>query len=214
MVARTFDLKSAYRQIALCEAGKKFAHIAVYCPHLQRAQFFKSLVLPFGAVRSVHSFLRVARAIWWIGTKLFKLMWTSFYDDYILLSPPSLSHSAEASAQALLRLLGWVFAEDGRKAAPFDTNCKALGVCFVFDDSRAGRCEIKNTPERVQELAKISCFWLNVAKCQAMRPEDFMAEWFLQTLKFLAVRERGVCVFYLAAPRGFQQCSPVTTSCF
>ena len=154
LVARTFDLKSAYRQIALCEAGKKFAHIAVYCPHLQRAQFFKSLVLPFGAVRSVHSFLRLARAIWWIGTKLFKLMWTSFYDDYILLSPPSLSRSAEASAQALLRLLGWVFAEDGRKAAPFDTNCKALGVCFVFDDSGAGRCEIKNTPERVQELCK------------------------------------------------------------
>ena len=27
LVARTFDLKSAYRQIGLCEAGKKFAHI-------------------------------------------------------------------------------------------------------------------------------------------------------------------------------------------
>lgn len=212
LVARTFDLKSAYQQIALCESGKKFAHIAVYCPHLQRAQFFKSLVLPFGAVRSVHSFLRVARAIWWIGTKLFKLMWTSFYDDYILLSPPSLSRSAEASAQALLRLLGWVFAEDGRKAAPFDTNCKALGVCFVFDDSGAGRCEIKNTPERIQELCKD--LMLLVERGKVSGHEDFMAEWFLQTLKSLAVRERGVCEFCLAAPRGFRQCSPVTTSCF
>ena len=154
LVARTFDLKSAYRQIGLSAAGKKCAYIAVFCPRLQRAQFFRSMVLPFGAVRSVHSFLRIARAIWWVGAKLFKLAWTSFYDDYILLSPPASAHSAQCAAQALLRLLGWVFAEDGRKALPFDTSCKALGVLFTFDDSGSGKCEVRNTPERIRELCE------------------------------------------------------------
>jgi hypothetical protein len=50
----------------------------------------RSCVLPFGAVRSVHSFLRLSRAIWWLGTVGCKLMWTSFYDDFISYSRPVL----------------------------------------------------------------------------------------------------------------------------
>ena len=77
------------------------------------------LVLPFGAIKSVHAFLRLARAIWWLGVVACNLLWSSFFDDYIVLSPPSLVRSSELTAAALFRLLGWAFAEEGRKCVPF-----------------------------------------------------------------------------------------------
>ena len=83
-MARTFDLASAYRQVALNSEGKRFACIRVFDPGERCIKYFRSLVLPFGAVRSVHTFLRLARAIWWIGVVGCKLLWTSFYDDFIL----------------------------------------------------------------------------------------------------------------------------------
>ena len=57
----------------------------VYDPHDKKMKFFQATVLHFGAVRSAHSFLRCARAIWWLGVVACKLFWTSFYDDYIAL---------------------------------------------------------------------------------------------------------------------------------
>lgn len=51
---RTFDLASAYRQVGLSEKGQQFGYLRVYNPRRKKAGFLKSLVLPFGAVRSVH----------------------------------------------------------------------------------------------------------------------------------------------------------------
>ena len=68
LVARTFDLSSAYRQVALRPEQKKFGYLAVHDPSSLRWKFFRATVLPFGATRSVHSFLRLSRAIWWLGT--------------------------------------------------------------------------------------------------------------------------------------------------
>ena len=90
LVARTFDLASAYRQVALSSEGKRFACIRVFDPEEKCMKYFRSLVLPFGAVRSVHTFLRLARAIWWIGVVGCKLLWTSFYDDFISFCKPAL----------------------------------------------------------------------------------------------------------------------------
>ena len=82
---RTFDLKSAYRQLGLSAEGRALAVLKVFDPTDQEVKLFRANVLPFGAVRSVHSFLRVARAIWWIGVFGASLMWTSFFDDLFLL---------------------------------------------------------------------------------------------------------------------------------
>lgn len=152
LVARTFDLKSAYRQIALSREGRDYSYFAVFNPTTGETCFFQSLVLPFGATRSVHSFLRLARSIWWIGVYLFRLLWASFYDDYILFSPPGLAKNAEQTAKSLLRLLGWIFAEDGKKAQPFSSMCPALGVVFDLHRSGEGCCFIKNTEKRIAEV--------------------------------------------------------------
>eukprot|EP00435_Cladocopium_sp_Y103_P046836 s740_g13.t1 len=64
---RTFDLTSSYRQVALSPSGKRFAFTQVFDLVRKRVQYCQCCVLPFGVVRSVHSFLRLARAIWWLG---------------------------------------------------------------------------------------------------------------------------------------------------
>ena len=46
LVARTFDLASAYRQVALSSEGKRFACIRVFDPEAKCMKYFRSLVLP------------------------------------------------------------------------------------------------------------------------------------------------------------------------
>jgi hypothetical protein len=152
LVARTFDLTSAYRQVALNKEGRRFACIRVFDPKGKCSKFFRSLVLPFGAIRSVHAFLRLARAIWWIGSIGCRLLWTSFYDDYISLCKPSLSSCTETTISSLFKLLGWAFAEDGDKCLPYASICEALGVMFDLKGSHAGSALVCNTANRVSEL--------------------------------------------------------------
>ena len=137
LVVRTYDLASAYRQVALSQSGREFACIRVFDSVSKRMRIFRCLVLPFGAIRSVHSFLRLARAIWWIGVRGCRLLWTSFYDDYIAYSRPSLASNMDNSIVLLFRLLGWIFAESGDKCMPFGKLCDALGV--TLDLSKSSR---------------------------------------------------------------------------
>eukprot|EP00435_Cladocopium_sp_Y103_P065000 s975_g26.t1 len=152
LVVRTFDLSSAYRQIALNAEGRGVAFIRVFNPEKNCWELFQALVLPFGAVRSVHSFLRVARAVWWLGTVGCLLTWSSFFDDYIVFSSPPLAKSTELAVSALFKLLGWLFAEDGRKCVPFSESCEALGVVFDLSSSSQGVCRVSNTAPRISEL--------------------------------------------------------------
>ena len=100
LVVKTFDLASAYRQVGLSKDGRKVSFIRVKNPSTGMWAFFQAQVLPFGAIKSVHSFLRLARALWWIGTTACLLAWSSFFDDYILLSTPALARSSELTASA------------------------------------------------------------------------------------------------------------------
>jgi len=86
------------------------------------------------------------------------LFWSSLFDDYIVFSPPSLAKSSELSAIALFKLLGWVFAEEGRKCKPSSDSCEALGVVFDLKDSGKFVCRISNTASRVEEI------WIYYAK--------------------------------------------------
>ena len=106
-------------------------------------------MLPFGAVRSVH---RLARAIWWIGVTGCKLLWTSFYNDFISYSKPALAACTESTVVTLFKLLGWAFAEDGDKCVPFADACDALGVFFNLGSSNLGCALVQNTEVRVAEL--------------------------------------------------------------
>ena len=110
---RTFDLTSAYKQVGLSKLGRDYSYTRVLDPGDMKVKVFQGTVLPFSAVRSVHSFLRLARALWWIGVTKCKLLWTSFFDDYISFSQPILVKNAEQSIVTLFKLTGWLFAEAG-----------------------------------------------------------------------------------------------------
>ena len=178
---RTFDLTSAYRQIAVHPESRRFGFIHVYDPAKGAWAFFQTLVLPFGAVRSVHSFLRLARAVWYVGCVGLNLLWTSFYDDFIVMSSNSLTKNAELAVSGLFKLLGWRFAESGKKCVPFDTSCAALGVVFNLAKSKQCICEVANTDKRVEELSfairqVVATGQLNKLEAQKLRGRMQFAE--------------------------------------
>ena len=83
---------------------------------------------------------------WW-------LLWTSFYNDYIAYSKPSLAKCTDSTIVTLFRLLGWIFAaEEGDKCMPLSDVCDALGVSLDLSSSSIGFAFIRNTSSRVQEL--------------------------------------------------------------
>lgn len=49
-------------------------------------------------------------------------------------------------------MLGWIFAEEGDKAHPFDLHCSALGVFFDVSVASSGKAFISNTEARSAEL--------------------------------------------------------------
>ena len=149
---RTFDLKSAYRQIGLSKEGRAVAFIVVYNPGSKRGELFQCRALPFGAVRSVHSFLRLARAVWFVGTVGCKLAWSSFFDDFLAASRPSLAKSTELTIVSLFKMLGWDFAETGKKCVPFEKSTEVLGVHIDASLSSERKICVTNTPSRVSEI--------------------------------------------------------------
>ena len=56
MLGRSFDLKSAYRQLAVSDDSLKWARLAVYDPHESATKLFQQFSLPFGAKASVIAF--------------------------------------------------------------------------------------------------------------------------------------------------------------
>ena len=152
VVARTFDLKSAYRQIGLSRKGRSKACISVFDPHHKCSRLFRLRVLPFGALRSVHSFLRLSRALWFVGAQGMNLMWTNFYDDFVVITPCRLASSTTLAVEALFKLTGWIFAETGKKCMPFASTCQALGVSIDLCKSSEGFAFISNTSTRIDEL--------------------------------------------------------------
>ena len=214
LTIRTFDLSSAYRQIALSESGREFGFIAVYHPTSGEVCFFQALVLPFGAIRSVHSFLRCARAIWFVGLVKLKILWSSFFDDYVTLSRPELSSSTQSSVHGLFKLLGWVFAQEGKKAEPFSSACVALGVKFDLSDSHLGRCFICNTDSRVHELCAdleniLERGGVNVAQARSIQGRMMFAD----SQIFGRAGKKCMKVLSLAAIRGWRKFSAFDLSC-
>ncbi len=82
-LARSCDLKQAYRQCAVHPDSEEFAHSVVYCPEVKQNMVFKMRALPFGSVRSVHAFLRMSACLFSLAAAEFAIPVTSYFDDFI-----------------------------------------------------------------------------------------------------------------------------------
>ena len=80
---------------------RELLRLAVWDPIGKRVRLMGPNALPFGAVGSVRAFLRISMAVWYIGVVGLRLCWTSFFDDFTLLSKKAFSKSAEVSAETL-----------------------------------------------------------------------------------------------------------------
>ena len=95
LLGKSYDLKSAYKQLPLHEDMKDFAHFVLWDPNDRKPKIFRTNRLPFGAVASVLHFLRCSKSLWFLICKMGKVMCTSYFDDFVLFSPPQLQKSAE-----------------------------------------------------------------------------------------------------------------------
>lgn len=148
LLAKTYDLKSAYRQVPIHPRHRKFGYISVYNHELDEVQIYRLKTLSFGATHSVYCFLRLARTIFAVATMGLKLLSTNFYDDFILASQPELVDSSKNAMELLFLLTGWSYAKSGKKATQFDCVCKALGVEFNFSRSAESVLLVDNTASK------------------------------------------------------------------
>ena len=128
VVGKTYDLKNAYKQYGVRASDRDLLRLAVWKPDEKTVNFLGINALPFGAIGSVSAFLRVSMAVWFLGVRGLHLCWTSFFDDFTLLSKRLASTSAAIAAEGLFSLLGIQYAKDGKKAVEWNTKVKTLGV--------------------------------------------------------------------------------------
>jgi len=152
LMGRSFDLKSAYKQLAIAKQSLSFAFVAVYNPKKAKAEVFQLLAAPFGATRSVYSFLRLSNAIWYIGVKALNLIWSCFFDDYVVFARDEHVNNTNQAVSLLFKLLGWRFAEEGEKAESFAREFGALGIRIILDECPQGLVKFTNTKKRASEL--------------------------------------------------------------
>lgn len=91
-------------------------------------------------------------AVWFVGIKCLGLYRSAFYDDYSVVCRSELASNTSWTCDSLFKLLGLRFAQDGSKAAPFDSQFKMLGLVVDLTDSESGVMRICHTAERGVEL--------------------------------------------------------------
>ena len=152
VLARSFDLKSAYRQIFVQEDERELGYIAVYCPDDRETKIYRTVALPFGSIQSVYAFLRLSSAIWHIVVSHLDIAWTSFFDDFLVYSDAPLATHTEKTVEMLFDLLCWNIAKTGGKAMPFSDNLDCLGVNINLAEFQNAVVKISNTEDRKKEI--------------------------------------------------------------
>ena len=151
-VGRGFDLKGAYRQCAVRPTSHKFLYIFAVEPRTSEIFAFRMRALPFGAIKSVHGFLRTALSLWRILVSEFLVLTTSYFDDFVTIGTDSEASNLTGCVQLFFKLVGWRFAATGPKAPDFAEIFSALGVSVNVSGLGEGSVLLDNTENRKLEL--------------------------------------------------------------
>ena len=155
ILARSFDISAACRQLCVAPGSYKFAHICVFDPVTSTPKVFRQVCLPFGSRSGANAFIRCARCIQWIAAHCLHLPTTCYYDDFVVACTPQLNTNREASMSLLLDLLGWRFDKGGPKADAFSAMVVTLGAQFNLSGTANGYFEICNTPKQTEDVLKL-----------------------------------------------------------
>ena len=147
----TLDLKSAYKQLALHPLDYDKSVVTLKDPSSGSVTCFLMRTLPFGALASVHHFLRVSFLLHAIGCS-FGVSWAAYCDDFPMVSHATVSTSTAATIKAFLKMVGFSFAPE--KCTDFSQQVDVLGVTLDVSDSACGLVKIRNKQSRCEELAE------------------------------------------------------------
>ena len=109
LLARSFDLSAAYRQLCVAPSSYTFSHICVYDPVSHEPRVFRQVWLPFGCRSAVNAVIRCAKCIQWLAAKCLFLLTNCYYDVFVVASTPELATNSESCFALLLDLLGWKY---------------------------------------------------------------------------------------------------------
>ena len=181
LLGKTYDMRKAYRQIAIREDHLDLAWISVWDPYKKRPALFRMESMPFGATASVGAFLRLSQAIKSIGISLCGLVWSSFFDDFVCICKEGTQVQTDRMVRLLFKTLGWKLSEDPEKDLPFAVRFNALGVEFDLTEVCNGVFAVGNTSSRKDELGVridtiLSNDELEPAVAESMRSRLLFAE--------------------------------------
>lgn len=181
LVGKTYDMRKAYRQIAIREDHLDLSWISVWDPTKGRPSIFRMASMPSGATASVGAFLRISQAIKCVGISLCGLVWSSFLDDFVCVCREGTQVQTDRMVRLLFKSLGWRLSEDAEKDLPFAVRFQALGVEFDLSEVCAGRFTVGNTSSRKEEIGtKIDSILggdeLEPAVAESMRSRLLFAE--------------------------------------
>lgn len=166
-LGKTFDLKSAYKQLASRSKDSWATVTAVFCPVDGLPRFFIQSSLPFGAVGSVMGFNRGSRALWAAMSHWLKITTTVFYDDFPVLEPQATSLACDISVRAFFVLMGWTISLEPKKNKPFSTTFDMLGVTMDLTNLSSDLLCVENKKERVISVSELIDHALSLPKCPA-----------------------------------------------
>ena len=149
LVAKTVDLKSAYKQFPICPEHRKYSVLVLKRPDNGTVAGFISKTLPFGSVASVLHFNRISRLLHALGLQL-DVAWSNYYDDFPVVDFKVLADHTAAAIRALTSMLGFECSLD--KEAPFANTAEMLGVVLDLQHATAGTICVANKPSRLEEL--------------------------------------------------------------
>lgn len=152
ILGRTLDLDSAYKQLLVRQSSLWASVLQVRDPH-GAPHFYVSQVLPFGASAAVYSFNRFSKALRMIGSRLFSLVWSCYFDDFTQFDLQSSRDSAQRTAEGFLNLVGWHYSLKETKRQPMAEVLSVLGVEFGLSVCRSGRVVIRNKPSRIEQIS-------------------------------------------------------------
>ena len=110
-------------------------------------------------------------------------------------SGDALVRSTDLTVVALIKLPGWIFAEEGDKCVPFGDTCEALGLVFNLGlSAKAPYLLQTRSPEFLScALSWTKCWKSNT--CAQRQHSTSVGGCNLQILRSLARQARGACVF-------------------
>ena len=83
VLGKTWDLRSAYRNLVRTPSHCSVTIIAVWNPIAKKTEFYEQPVLPFGAASSVHSFCWVARSLYLVMSRCLWVLSGHYVDHFL-----------------------------------------------------------------------------------------------------------------------------------